>query len=85
MAYLVRWWLASEIIGLFTLPLTFRIFRRLPDRGYTFSRTFGLLLVGYVLWIGGTAGVLPFSAGSVVAVVLVLGIVGHRVVRARPW
>jgi len=76
MAYLVRWWLASEIIGLFTLPLTFRIFRRLPDRGYTFSRIIGLLLVGYVLWIGGTAGVLPFSAGSVVAVVLVLGIVG---------
>lgn len=76
MAYLIRWWLAAELIGLLALPLSFRIFRRLPDRGYAFSRVFGLLLVAYVLWIGGTTGLLPFSAGSVVLVVGGLGVAG---------
>ena len=74
MAYLVRWWLAAEVIGLFALPLCFRIFQRLPDRGYAFARIFGLLLIGYVLWIGGTAGLLPFSAGTAVLVAGGLGI-----------
>ncbi len=76
MAYLIRWWLAAELIGLLALPLSFRVFRRLPDRGYAFSRVFGLLLMSYLLWIGGTAGVLPFSAGSVVLALAGLGLLG---------
>src|SRR5438067_12060041 len=85
MAYLVRWWLTAELVGLFTLPLTFRMFRGLPDRGYAFARLFGLLLVAYVAWLGGTAGLLPYSTGSVVLAVLALGVAGtalfirHRV------
>src|SRR5690349_19409285 len=66
LAYLARWWLAAEVIGLVTLPLTFRLFARLPDRGYAFARTLGLALLIYLLWLGGTAGLLPYSAGSLV-------------------
>src|SRR5579883_351231 len=66
LAYLARWWLAAEVIGLLTLPLAFRLFRRLPDRGYAFTRTLGLAMLIYALWLGGTLGLLPFSAGSVV-------------------
>ena len=65
-AYLLRWWLAAELIGLCALPLAWRVFRRLPDRGYGFARALGLLLLTYALWLGGTLGVLPFSAGSAV-------------------
>ncbi|MHB8575655.1 MAG: DUF2298 domain-containing protein [Dehalococcoidia bacterium] len=79
MAYLLRWWLAAELIGLLTLPLTFRIFRGLPDRGYAFARLFGILLITYVLWLGGTIGLLPYSSGSTVLCVLVLGAAGVAV------
>src|SRR5947209_4837454 len=76
MAYLVRWWLAAVLLGLLTLPITFRLFRRLPDRGYAFARLFAILLVSYALWLGGILGVLPFSAGSAVLVVALLGAAG---------
>src|SRR5690242_8273548 len=76
MAYLARWWLAAELLGLLTLPITFWLFRRLPDRGYAFARLFGILIVTYSLWLGGTAGVLPFSTGSAVLVVVALGAAG---------
>lgn len=76
LAYLARWWLAAEVIGLVTLPLAFRLFRRLPDRGYAFARTLGLALIIYVLWLGGTIGLLPFSAGSVVLVCGGLAVAG---------
>src|SRR5579871_485847 len=75
-AYLVRWWLAAEVVGLLTLPLAFRLFGRLPDRGYAFARTLGLALLIYALWLGGSAGILPFSAGSVVLACAGLGVAG---------
>src|SRR5581483_4143109 len=76
LAYLARWWLAAEVIGLVTLPLAFRLFHRLPDRGYAFARTLGLALIIYALWLGGTLGLLPFSAGSVVLVCGALAVAG---------
>lgn len=71
MAYLVRWWLAVELIGLLALPLSYRIFRHLPDRGYAFAKVFGVLLAIWALWVAGWLGLLPYSAGSIV---LVLGL-----------
>ncbi len=76
LAYLARWWLAAEVIGLITLPLSFRLFQRLPDRGYAFARVLGLVVLIYVLWLGGTAGLLPFSTGSVLLAAGALAVAG---------
>ena len=38
-----------EGLALAALPLTARVFRALPDRGYAFSKVVGLLLVGFVI------------------------------------
>lgn len=59
MSDLLRWWLATELIGLAALPYAFRLFCFLPDRGIAFARPLGLLLVGYTLWLGGFAGLPP--------------------------
>lgn len=75
-AYLLRWWLAAELIGLCALPLAWRIFRRLPDHGHGFARALGLLLLTYTLWLGGTLGVLPFSTGSAVLALAALALLG---------
>ena len=65
------------ILQLFTLaalPLAWRLFARLPVRGYPLAKALGLLLVAYVLWLGATLHVLPNSfGGAVVALIVVAG------------
>ena len=51
----LSWWLAVEAIGLVAFPLVYLFFPRLPDRGYAFTKVFGILVVGYVFWILGSA------------------------------
>ena len=53
---LIAWWVIIQMFGLAALPLARRIFAWLPDRGYAFSKTAGLLLVSYLLWLGASAG-----------------------------
>jgi YYY domain-containing protein len=66
------WWLWIQVIGLAALPLAFRFFRRLPDRGYAFARPLGLLLTSYVLWMGSSLGFLRNSVGGAVLSILVV-------------
>jgi YYY domain-containing protein len=61
-----------EGIGLIVLPLAHRLFRHLPDRGYTFAKPLGLVLVAYLLWMGGTLGVLRNTSGSILLVVILV-------------
>ena len=44
MAQLLIWWLLITLLGLAASPISFRLFGRLPGRGYAFSRALGLLL-----------------------------------------
>ncbi len=39
----ILWYLAVSLFGLLALPLTFRFFEHLPDRGYVFSKPLGVL------------------------------------------
>ena len=38
------WWLLVQLLGLAALPVAFRSLRWLPDRGYSFTKSLGLLL-----------------------------------------
>ena len=42
------WWLWLQVIGLAALPLTFRFFRRFPDRGYAFGKALSILVITFV-------------------------------------
>lgn len=66
------WWLAIEAVGLAAFPLAFAFFRRLPDRGFAFSKVVGLLLLAYSLWMGSVAGLFPNSRSSVIVLLLLL-------------
>ncbi|MEM7347767.1 MAG: DUF2298 domain-containing protein, partial [Chloroflexota bacterium] len=69
------WWLIITIFGLVGWPLAFSWLRYLPDRGFAFIRPVGLLITGYILWLGGTLRLLPNSLGGVVfAALLVVGL-----------
>ncbi|HSR30704.1 MAG TPA: DUF2298 domain-containing protein, partial [Anaerolineae bacterium] len=64
MLIVIVWWIWMQVLGLAALPLAFRFFRRLPERGYVFARPLGLLLVSYVFWLGGSLGLLRNSVGG---------------------
>ena len=66
--------MSSNCLALAALPLAWRLFARLPGRGYPLAKALGLLLVAYVLWLGATLHVLPNSfGGAVVALIVVAG------------
>jgi len=73
MLYVLAWWVVIQIIGLVALPLSYWLFRSLPDRGYAFARPVGLLLVSYVFWLGGSFGVLHNTWGGVLASLVLVG------------
>ncbi len=74
---LFSWWLWLEIIGLAALPLAWRLFRPLPDRGYALSKPLGLLVWGYVFWLGASVGVLHNTLGGTLIAIAVLGLVAY--------
>ena len=51
MIEMVLWYLAVSLIGWLTFPLTFTLLSKLPDKGYVFSRSLGLLLWGFGFWL----------------------------------
>jgi YYY domain-containing protein len=78
---LLMWWLVSSLIGLAAWPVVWRIFNRLPDRGYGFARLFGLLASSYALWIGASFGLLRNNLAGAWLSVLVLLIPSGWVLR----
>lgn len=72
MSETLRWWLVLQVVSLVALPLCLALFRRLPERGYTLSKTVALLLLGYTFWLLNSFRVLPNSRGGIIAALLVL-------------
>lgn len=72
----ITWWLLVEILGLAALPVAFRLFRNLPDRGYAFAKPLGLLLTAYSLWVLVTFGFLRHTWSAIVFLILALAVAG---------
>ncbi len=84
----ILWWLLLTLIALAAWPMTFLVFRPLPDRGLAFARPVGLMLMGFLWWWGGSLGVLPASQGGAMAacgLVLGLGLWLARRSGEFPW
>lgn len=72
MTVFLTWYLILELLGLIALPITFRVFRWLPDRGYAFSKPLGLLLTGYGLWLLVSFGFLRNTRIAIIFVMLLV-------------
>ena len=68
------WWLIMLVLGWLALPLAARIFRWLPDRGYTSSKALGLLGASYLLWLGSSTGFLHNDLGGIFFAILILAL-----------
>ena len=80
---IVAWWLIASLLGLLAFPLTYRIFHRLPDRGWAFARPLGLLAASYVLWLGASVDLIPNNLGGAVGGVLALGGLSYWAARGK--
>ena len=69
----LQWYLAIAACGLLALPLAFKFFRHLPDRGYTFTKPLGLLTIGYVFWLLGSLGFLRNDVPGMLFAAMVVG------------
>lgn len=65
------WWMLSLIIGLGFMPLTSRLFSRFRDGGWIFSKSIGIFVSGYILWVLSSVKLLKFSSFNCTAVLFV--------------
>ncbi len=72
MIYTLLFWLMMQFLALLALPLAARLFRWLPDHGYSFSKALGLLAVSYSLWLGASTHVLYNNLGGILLSVFIL-------------
>ena len=77
----ILWYVVLQTIGLAALPVAFRLFGRLPDRGYAFARPLGLLLAAYLLWLGASFGLLDNRPTTIGLVVGALGVAAWGLLR----
>ncbi|MEJ7617494.1 MAG: DUF2298 domain-containing protein [Pyrinomonadaceae bacterium] len=82
MFYLLLWWFVVSAMGVLALPVTFTLFKYLPDKGYAFSKAFAVLIVGYFTWLAGY--VMTYSARTVYVAILILGAASYLLV-SRTW
>ena len=75
------WLLVLELFSIAALPLAYRAFSQLPDRGWAFSKPLGLLGVGFGVWAIGLTHSLSNSRLSVALALLLLAIVSLAAAR----
>jgi YYY domain-containing protein len=85
MLHFIFWYLVVSVLGLVAFPILSSLLPNLPDKGYIFSRTFGLLFVGYVHWLLGILKITDNSAGGILfSILIVVGLSVYAVIR-RGW
>ncbi len=80
----VRFWALIELIGLGGAPLAGVLLARLPGAGLGLGKVLGLLLVTWLVWIGGSLTIVPYgvlSAWTWIALVCALGLLAF----VRGW
>ncbi len=81
-AVFLRWWFALLLLGITFLPLSQKIFSSFHDNGYLFSKTIGLALSGYLMWLFSSVKLMKFTSLSCVMVVA-LGVCFNLLLFAR--
>ncbi len=77
------WWLFFVGIGWLFFPLVFTLFRSLPDRGFGASKTVGLFVLAYLVWVTGMLGFTEFTVSWLVAILAILALLSALCFQAR--
>lgn len=77
----LSWYLIMQLMTLVALPLGTTLFVNLPDRGYAFLKSLGVLLVGFLFWLGYSYGILRNESGGAWLAVVLVGVFSATVGR----
>jgi uncharacterized membrane protein len=72
---LLIWYVFIFILGLAVYPLIRLAMPGLADKGYPLSRALGLVLFGYLAWLGGSVGI-PYTRATIAIVFGLIVLVG---------
>ncbi len=75
------WYFLISLVGFLAFPLTFRVFSGLTDRGYTFTRIFGLLVWGYAFWLLASLRILQNNQGGILLALILVVLISIVVIR----
>ncbi|HSL46018.1 MAG TPA: DUF2298 domain-containing protein [Anaerolineales bacterium] len=73
MTAFLSWYVLILLLGWLAFPLAFYLFPALADRGYTFARSFGLLLWGYVFWLFASFRIAQNDIGGLLLGLVIVG------------
>ena len=68
--YLIQFYIACLILSFGALPISYRLCNRFADGGFMISKSLGLYISGYAMWLLSSAHILRFTQGSCVIVLL---------------
>jgi YYY domain-containing protein len=66
------WYIFLTLLGWLAFPLTYFLFPKLSDRGYTLARTAGLLIWGYAFWLLASFGMAQNDLGGILFALAIL-------------
>ncbi|HEV2067798.1 MAG TPA: DUF2298 domain-containing protein, partial [Thermomicrobiales bacterium] len=75
------WYLALQVMSLPAIPLLWRMLPWLPDRGYTLTKTLGLVGVAGIAWLLDSLEVMTFGPAAIITgwiILLAIAAVGLR-------
>jgi YYY domain-containing protein len=72
----LRFLAIAELIGLAALPLAATVLGRLPGAGLGFAKPLGLLLVTWLVWIGGSLDLVAYTTSSAIVAIVVVALAG---------
>ena len=55
------WWLTILVLGWCSFPLCQYLFSGFRDRGYLVAKIFGIAGAGFLMWLGASTGIVPFT------------------------
>lgn len=73
--YIISWFLIIEIIGLISFPIVLFTCPNLNDKGYSISKTLGILLLTFITWILVSLHILKFGLFSILFSGLIITII----------
>ena len=79
----IVWLIGAQVMAFAALPLSFSLFRTLPDRGYLFAKPLGILLASGIAWLLVSLGWMKFSAWSVAMAIGVVALLSAAVWRSQ--
>ena len=78
------WYLALQLFALPAVPVLWRLFPSLPDRGYALAKTIGIFSVAWLTWIIASVRLARFETSTILiglGIAVVIGLVAIR----RDW